>query len=332
MINKAQLVSRLLVLSGLGTLLRKANTLRGIVVPTYHRIGDPGRSILDHGVFSATPESFEAHVKFLKRHFDVIGPADLPGLLAKGTGRYVLITFDDGYRDNYELAFPILKSHGVGATFFIATGFIDRPRLAWWDEIAWMVRTSSRTSLPSSQWLPSPVVFEEPDRKRAIDKLLSLYKALPGHLTAAYLEHLAEATGTGRCNLDMTNTWMTWDMLREMKAAGMWIGGHTANHPILAGLPPDQQEQEIARCRERIETELHQPMKWFSYPRGKPDAFNDITRRCLKQQGVELAFSYYSGYRRFDQWDPYDIRRTPVETDTSRYQFQTMMSIPQLFA
>lgn len=330
--NKAQMVARLLVLSGIGSLMRKVNTLRGVVVPTYHRIGDPRRSLFDHGVFSATPESFDAHVSFLKRHFDVIGPADLPGVLAKGTGRYVLITFDDGYRDNYEYAFPILKSHGVGATFFIATGFIDRPRAAWWDEIAWMVRSSPRHSVPGSQWVPSPVVFDEPARERAIDKLLGVYKALPGHLTQAYLEHLADATGSGRCHVDMTNIWMTWDMIREMKAAGMWIGGHTANHPILACLPPEQQAQEIAQCRQRIEAELRQPMKWFSYPRGKPDAFNDITRRCLQEQGVELAFSYYSGYRRFDQWDPYDVRRTPVESDTSEDQFEAMVSIPQLFA
>ncbi|HEX2970894.1 MAG TPA: polysaccharide deacetylase family protein [Tepidisphaeraceae bacterium] len=332
MINRTQLVSSLLVLSGFSSLLRKLNTMRGIIVPTYHRIGDPGGSILDRGVFSATPEGFDAQVRFLKTHFDVIGPGDLPTVLAKGDGRYVLITFDDGYYDNYEYAFPILKSHGVGATFFIATGFIDQPQLAWWDEIAWMVRTSTRRFLPRSQWLRNSIFFDGPTREWAITKLLGVYKSLPAHLTQAYLNYLANATGSGRCNLSMNRTWMSWDMLREMKAGGMWIGGHTANHAILARLSRERQEQEILVCRQRIEAELKQPMKWFSYPRGKPDTFNHITRACLKQQGVELAFSYYSGYRRFDQWDPYDIRRTPVESDTSDYQFQTMITLPQFFA
>ncbi len=71
----------------------------------------------------------------------------LPRVLAAKRGRYGMITFDDGYRDNHATALPILKREGVTATFFVATGFIDAPRLPWWDEIAWMVRTSRQDGL-----------------------------------------------------------------------------------------------------------------------------------------------------------------------------------------
>ena len=61
-----------------------------------------------------------------------------------------MITFDDGYVDNYELAFPVLKANDAKGVFFVATGFIDEPRLAWWDEIAWMIRSSTPDPLASA--------------------------------------------------------------------------------------------------------------------------------------------------------------------------------------
>jgi peptidoglycan/xylan/chitin deacetylase (PgdA/CDA1 family) len=114
----------------------------------------------------------------------------------------VIITFDDGYRDNYSEAFQILKAHGASATFFVTTGFVDHPRLSWWDEIAWMVRNSRRHSVSAGRWLQSAVVFDEPQRERAIHALLTSYKSLPGERTEHFLEFLAEASGSGRYHGD----------------------------------------------------------------------------------------------------------------------------------
>jgi peptidoglycan/xylan/chitin deacetylase (PgdA/CDA1 family) len=126
--------------------------------------------------------------------------------------------------------------------------------------------------------------------------------------------------------------WMTWDMLREMKAGGMWLGGHTVNHPVLARLDRDRQAQEISGCAKRLREELGEPMRWFSYPVGGPDAFNDDTRECLRDAGVETAFSYYGGYRRFDDWDRYDVRRVAVDADVADTRFRAMLALPQAFA
>ena len=186
---------------------------------------------------------------WLKAHFDVAALDDLPDILARRAGRCVLITFDDGYRDNYTAAFPILRRHRVSATFFVTTGFIDEPRLPWWDEIAWAVRTSRHTSVELPGWLPSPAVFDEPDREGAVRTLLRAYKAMPTASTGDYLRAIREATGTAQCDpRTADDLWMTWDMLREMRAAGMAIGGHTVNHPILSRMPRENQREEIAGC------------------------------------------------------------------------------------
>src|SRR5207245_5405986 len=127
---------------GLSGLISRALQWSGIVCLNYHRIGDGSSSLFDRGLWSATPEEFSAQVRFLKRHFDVIGPDDIPVVTSRKTGRYAIITFDDGYLDNYAVAFSILKNHRVSATFFVATGFVDNPQLPWWDELACMGRTS----------------------------------------------------------------------------------------------------------------------------------------------------------------------------------------------
>jgi hypothetical protein len=156
--------------TGLGAALRRAGAWRGLLVLTYHRIGDPAESPLDRNLFSATAEEFARQVCHLARECEVIGLDDVPAALRARGGRRVLVTFDDGYRDNFELAFPLLRAAGMPAAFFLATGFLDRPRLSWWDELAWMGAGSD-----------------------AVDA----YKRLPASDGEAFLDRAGERTGRG---------------------------------------------------------------------------------------------------------------------------------------
>src|SRR5947207_3272621 len=126
-------VARALTAGSLGRLFQRLGAWRGVLVMNHHRIGDPESSPFDRSLFSSTADSFDGQVRFLAREADVIVPSELEEALKSGRGRHVMLTFDDGYRDNYEIAFPILRSHGVRACFFVATGFLDDGGLAWWD-------------------------------------------------------------------------------------------------------------------------------------------------------------------------------------------------------
>jgi peptidoglycan/xylan/chitin deacetylase (PgdA/CDA1 family) len=304
---------------------------RGIIGLNYHRIGNGRRSIFDRGLYSATAEDFDKQVRYLKANFDVIAPRDISYVVRIKRGRHVLITFDDGYADNYADAFPILASHKVQASFFIATGFIDNPHLPWWDEIAWMARTSRRSSVEVSGFLPSSIPFDEPERERAVRTLLRTYKELPDDRTGDFLQAVAEATGTGRPPsdvIDLRRLWMTWDMIREMHAAGMTIGGHTVHHPVLSRLTRAEQAREIADCERRFVEELGVPMHAFAYPVGSRDAFNADSRECLRERGVRTAFSYYGGIRKLSEWDDYDIPRIAIEQDTTLEEFRATVMFP----
>ena len=311
----------------------RLNRWSGVLVLNYHRIGNGDALPFDRGLWSADAQSFQEQLRFCKSQLDIISPDDLQGVISKAKGRFAIVTFDDGYRDNYESAFKVLKAERAPGTFFVTTGYIDAPHLPWWDEISWMVRTSQRHSVTLSDWFPNPVRFDEPVREKAVRMLLRVYKSLPTSAVERYLDAIADATGSGRCGTHMGHDfWMTWDMLREMRSSGMTIGGHTVNHPVLAQAPRETQRDEIMGCAARIEAEMGEPMRYFSYPVGGRHSFDTNTVDCLREAGVRYAFSYYGGISRFRHWEDYDVRRVAVETDLNADCFRSIVTLPQLFA
>lgn len=330
---KRELIVRVLDRSRLLPFLIAHPHWDGLLILNHHRIGDPTASPLDRGVFSATADGLDAQIAVLKRMVDIIHPRDVRTVLDKPRGQHVLLTFDDGYRDNYDTAIPILLSHGVHATFFLCSGFIDNPHVPWWDDIAWMVRSSSRSELPMGEWMSQPLSLKKPDREPAIRTLLARYKTLPATNTDAFMAFLAEVTASGRCDAALgEKLWMTWGMACEMAAAGMEIGGHTMTHPVLARLPIDQQRSEILGCQDRFKRELGAPASQFAYPVGGRDAFTGDTQRIVADAGFDTAFSFYGGYSDAGRFDPYDIPRVYMAHDTRSRTFEAMLAIPQILA
>jgi peptidoglycan/xylan/chitin deacetylase (PgdA/CDA1 family) len=299
---------------GRGALERRWN---GVLILNYHRIGDPTGHDGDPAMWSATVEALDSQLAVLGHHADVIGPGDLEDAV-RGKGRAVMLTFDDGYRDNYELAYPLLRAHGMTATFFLTTGYLDQPRAPWWDQLAWMVRHGERPPA---------------DAQAVIHRLTSRYKALPQQETAAFLERVAADTGAGLPPADLgRDDWMTWDMARSMSAGGMTLGGHTVEHPVLARLSTEEQEAEIRRCSRRFREELGTPMRWFAYPVGSRDAFTPDTARILREYGTRVAFSFYGGHQPAGRWNPMDVPRVHVGPSCDAPMLRAMLSVPRLFA
>lgn len=342
-INKRELLRRALSATGGMRLLESAPMWSGLLVLNYHRIGTPDNPLMDEALWSATQDDFDQQVRLLKNGFDVIGLEDLTDAvrdLQNGqrrpwqTSRFAMITFDDGYRDNFELAFPVLKSHGVPGAFFLATGFLDQPKLAWWDEINWMLRSSDcrQLDLPAN-WFVEPLSLAGPGKQSAIRDLLQLYYRLDGSRTTQFLDAIGNAAGTGRVsNRAPGDLWMTWDMVREMRHAGMSFGAHTVSHPILANLSNEEQSDEILESRLRIESELGQPVTALSYPVGKRESFNDGTRDALSGHGFDWAFSYYGGHFSGAEFDRFDIPRVAVESDVTLDEFRSCCALPHVFA
>jgi len=135
---------------GVTGLLSALPTKPILLVLNYHRIGNREETPLDSEVFSATAEEFDEHIRFLKRRLHVATLDEAIEIVEKRkrpSGAVALLTFDDGYLDNYEAAFPVLAAHGAQGVFFLPTAYVGTNRLSWWDTIAYLVKHSRQRKI-----------------------------------------------------------------------------------------------------------------------------------------------------------------------------------------
>jgi peptidoglycan/xylan/chitin deacetylase (PgdA/CDA1 family) len=331
--SKRAIVAGGLRVSGLRALLLRLPPWRGALVLSYHRIGDPSASDANRGLWT-TAESLHRHLQFLKRRFQILEPEELADASSLSTrGRRVMVSFDDGYRDLYEVAYPVLQANRVHATMFLCSGFIDGRASAWWDEIAWMLRHSELPQLPPGPWSAESLALDEARIEHAIDVATRRYWELPPAAAAQLLEELGSVSGAGRRPASARSAdWITWEMAREMQAAGHHIGAHTVTHPILARLAPAHQREEIAGSVERIGAELGRRPRWLAYPVGVAGTFDENTRIAAAAAGIELAFSNYGGRVTRANFLALDVRRVSAETLRTPALFSATLSLPALFA
>ena len=176
--GKKELVARVSASLGLTRLLETRSANPSLLILNHHRIGNAQQTPYDSGLFSATTADFDWQVGFLKQRFDML---TLPQALDFVHGRSklskpsVLLTFDDGYLDNYEEAVPVLVKHNVSATFFLVTNYVGTGIIPWWDMIAWIVKRSPRTSITLNY--PETRTFDLPaNRAQAVIDILRFYK------------------------------------------------------------------------------------------------------------------------------------------------------------
>ena len=231
----------------------------------YHRVNDD-----DDPFFPAMSTAlFEQQMRYVSRHYRVVSLADLVDHLNGGpVENVVAITFDDGYRDNYLNAYPILRQYGMPATIFLTTGSIDSREPLWFEQLLQALKETPREfvdleiDLPRRFWLRTPA-----ERLTANGQIFRWLKALPDadrRLGLTYVLRLLETKGAG----ERTGKMLTWDDVRLMKQNGMDFGGHTVNHPFLSRTAGEMVAWEVSECKRRIEEELRLPVRHFAYPNG----------------------------------------------------------------
>ena len=234
--NKREFLARRLRDFGVLRLLERAGRRPGLLVVTHHRIGDLSANPYYDPVFSASPEGFREQIHYLRDNFRILtlDEVDTGASLREPS---VLITFDDGYCDNFETAFPILKDLGVPATFFIPTEFLENPGLPWWDHVAFVLKRTEESRVVLD-W-PSPMTIElgAGPRSHAIWSVISRY--LDGTIgdEVRFRAHLEERSGVvvdsrvlGR------KLFMTWD---QVPACWLTPGCQLARTRIATGNSPD---------------------------------------------------------------------------------------------
>ena len=270
---------------------------------------------------------FDQMMGWVKKWFNVVPLDQAVDALKAGTlpARAVAITFDDGYADNRTVALPILQKHGLPATFFIATGFLDGGRM-WNDTIIESIRMAKGEILDLKALdLGIHENRGTADKRQAIDKVIGKIKYLPPSERVAVTESIADTLGC-RAPDDLM---MTSDQVREMLAAGMQIGAHTIAHPILARLDRATARHEIATSKTRLEELIGEPVSLFAYPNGKPGSDYLAEHAGLVQDlGFSAAVSTAWGAARassdlfqLPRFTPWDRSRTNFASRLMRNLF-----------
>lgn len=291
---------------------------RRLVVLNYHRIGDAEQAVYDPEVYSATVDDFEQQVTFLKSTLGILSLDEALEWLEQGKSRAraaALITFDDGYIDNFQLAFPVLRSLGTTATFFLPTSFVGTNHLPWWDVISYCVRHATSRHLNLSHLDMADIDLEATSTKAATRAILACYRSPKVTDSRQFLNAIEVATGVIPPTPD--RTFLDWNEAAEMIAGGMSIGSHTHRHEVLAKLPLDEQVRELKVSRRMLEEKLSIRGDVLAYPVGGRDAFSQDSFAALEQADYRAAFSYYGGTNRPASTNRFDIRRMAVDSDLS---------------
>jgi peptidoglycan/xylan/chitin deacetylase (PgdA/CDA1 family) len=253
----------------------------------FHRVL-PGRDALLPG--EPTADEFDSLLGHLKEQFSVLPLSEAIVRLRDGSlpRSALAITFDDGYADNATVAAPLLRKHGLPATVFVATGYIDGG-VMWNDIVIAAFRSAPSTCVSlESPDLGSYRLESIADRHTAIDRVLAQLKYRPAVERERQARSLLEIAG-GELPRDLM---MTSDMVKSLESSAIEIGAHTVTHPILARIPSPDAWREIVDSKHSLEALLGHAVALFAYPNGRPGQdFCAEHIRMAKKAGFTAAVS-----------------------------------------
>lgn len=262
---------------------------------------------------------FDQILGWVKRWYQVLPLDEGVARLRRGTlpARAMAITFDDGYADNALNATPILKRHGMTATFFVATSFLDGGRM-WNDTIIEAIRRFPGEVLDLQPLgLGSLPTRNMAERRAAVIAALRDIKHLPGAARTATVERLCEICRPGVLPDDLM---MGTEQVRGLVHDGMQVGAHTLTHPILSQTDDADARREIHDSKRVLERILDRPVTLFAYPNGKPGPDYKVRHAAMvREAGFEAAFTTAAGAAGANA-DPYQLPRfTPWDRQPARF-------------
>ncbi|MCX6659197.1 MAG: polysaccharide deacetylase family protein, partial [Candidatus Bathyarchaeota archaeon] len=191
------------------------------------------------------------------------------------------MTFDDGYKDIYFTAYPVLRKYGAPATVFLTTGHIGTGELFWWDKIGYVIYNSRLDRIELNGVSHSLRTTEE--KRKTVDALLAEADTGSEDQKKMLINNLATAGGVKIPDGLGEELILSWSEIQAMSNDGIDFGAHTVTHPVLTRVSLEQAKYEIFQSKVEIENRLNKQVTAFAYPRGMAGDFNAQTVELLKQ-------------------------------------------------
>jgi peptidoglycan/xylan/chitin deacetylase (PgdA/CDA1 family) len=268
--------------------------------------------------FSATPTRvFTKQMEYIASRFTVCSLEEAVERLKRNDipENAVVVTFDDGYKDNYMNAFPILKSLSIPATIFLTTDAIGSGNILWHDKVFSIFRENKVDFLEgfgtSSMVFPLRTLEEKLFAQKEVLKFL---RSLNDYERLFWIDRLAKKLHFVD-RREPSDIMLTWDEVKVMHHNGIHFGSHTVSHPILSRSYNNRIILEISESKKVIEENIGILIKTFAYPNGKKEDFNEKIKAILKEYEYTCALTTIFGTNENDQ-DLFELRRaTPWDND-----------------
>jgi peptidoglycan/xylan/chitin deacetylase (PgdA/CDA1 family) len=243
------------------------------------------------------PHVLDAHLRFLLRHFRIISFAEFLSLRDARAwdpgARYCLITFDDGWLDNYVHAYPILRRYDVPATIFVSSALVGSEEWMWPDKLGWLLTQSGA------------------EGAAAIDSIIESCKRMSDRAIADLLIELSGRLGV---ELPKRRVFLQWSEIEEMSRGGIAFGSHGATHRLLPGLSTPDLRTEVAGSLQMLRRTGVNHVPVFCYPNGDHD---DAVVELVRASGYRAAVSTAPGAEAWKTPDAFRLKRVAVHDDVS---------------
>jgi peptidoglycan/xylan/chitin deacetylase (PgdA/CDA1 family) len=273
------------------------------IILLYHRIVEDSSKYLNKGaVVHHRVKHFKGEIPYFKRNYQILSMDEVVDHLKFGRAfrrPSIAITFDDGYLDNYTLAYPFLKKHEVPATIFLTTSLIGTTDRTWTDEIgvAFLETAKEHLDFPALFGDKRVPIKSKEEKEQANRKVAEALKLRPDGERRELIRKLSEALAVSEksernCG---DRIMLSWDEIREMIKNGVTIGSHSHTHPILSRMPIEEAKEEIFNSKKILERNLGVKIRHFSFPNGRKEDFSEELRDYCREIGFESICSVIYG-------------------------------------
>jgi len=295
--------------------LRSRITKSQVAILMYHRVCPKKDNWPPE---SLSTQSFERQMEYFCRSYEILPLDKLVQYIQQRKAlpeKAVVITFDDGYRDNYLHAYPILKRYKIPATIFLTTGYIEADKLFWWDKLGYIIHHTTVSQLNLDE-LGNYSLQSELDRFQTSSIVTKRLRKVPEETKNLLIDKLA-----GICHVEIPpdlarELTLSWDEIKEMNNNGVSFGARSVTHPILPNIPLEQARYEIIQSKRAIEERLGKEVTAFSYPNGD---FNDRIDRVVRESGYACAVTTTPNLLA-SRADPYQLSRIGVGEDFNKFK------------
>jgi peptidoglycan/xylan/chitin deacetylase (PgdA/CDA1 family) len=283
----------------------------------YHSVGFGGVPVYSQ----LHPKKFEAQMRYLKQHYRIIPMRQLCRELreAHDVPPTLAITFDDGYRDVYNHAFPVLRKYSIPATVYLIGRCMETGEAPWYDRIFLALQTARDSTLEVD--LEYPRRFELAssfDRLAAAWEIVCFLKSIPEPRRRAMcveMEHRLPVP-----EVELAERMLNWKHVCEMHRGGVEFGAHTMTHPAVSRLQSSDFSEELARSKLLLEKGLGAPIEDFAYPFGKLEDMSEAAESFLRACGYRSAATTIEGFNSTGA-NPFALRRIQIGDDSSLASF-----------